>query len=141
MIVEAAKAVKQAMKEHFSSLLSWREVLAQHKSLRGIARDSLLVDKGESGYRNRFLAGGRILYPGEGLEGHQQPTGGNALLLEALQMRRPLRVFLREGTNRWRDLGPHRVEAVEYRLDEAEGRYIYWFTLVPVESRGKFSTG
>lgn len=130
------------MKEHPSSpLLSWREVLAQHKSLRGIARKSLLVDKGESGYRNRFLADGRIEYPGEGLEGNQQPTGGNALLLEALQARRPLQVFLREGTNRWRELGFYRVEAVEYRLEAAEGRYVYWFTLVRVEGRGKFSTG
>jgi hypothetical protein len=130
------------MKGHPSSpLLTWREVLAQHKSLRGIARDSLLVDKGESGYRNRFLADGRIEYPGEGLEGHQQPTGGNALLLEALQTQRPLRVFLREGTNRWRELGFYRVEGVEYRLEAAEKRYVYWFTLVPVEGRGKFSTG
>lgn len=129
------------MKEHPSSPLSWREVLARHKSLRGIARDSLLVDRGESGYRNRFLADGRIVYPGEGLEGNQQPTGGNAILLEALQTRRPLRVFLREGANRWRDLGFYRVEAVEYRLEEAKGRYVYWFTLVPMESHGKFSTG
>ncbi|RIH85258.1 hypothetical protein Mterra_01745 [Calidithermus terrae] len=124
-----------------SPLLSWREVLARHKSLRGIAKNSLLADEGESGYRNVFLPDGRIVYVGEGLEGHQQPTGGNAVLLEALQTRRPLRVFLREGVNRWRDLGPYRVEGVEYRREAAEGRYVYWFTLAPVESGGKFSTG
>jgi hypothetical protein len=129
------------MKEAFSSSLSWREVLAQHKSLRGIARESLLVDKGESGYRNRFLADGRIEYPGEGLEGNQQPTRGNALLLEALQSQRPLRVFLREATNRWRNLGFYRVEGVEYCLETAEGRYVYRFILAPVENGGKFSTG
>ncbi|WP_018467759.1 hypothetical protein [Calidithermus timidus] len=129
------------MSEHPSSPLSWREVLARHKSLRGIAQGSLLVDRGESGYRNRFLADGRIVYPGEGLEGNQQPTRGNAILLEALQTGSPLRVFLREGVNRWRDLGFYRVEGVEYRLEEAERRYIYWFTLAPVENGGKFSTG
>lgn len=31
---------------------------------------------GESGYRNRFLPDGRILYMGEGKRGDQEPVGG-----------------------------------------------------------------
>lgn len=123
-----AEGVKRSPSGH---LLSWREVLAQHKSLRGIARHSLLVDRGESGYRNIFLKDGRILYPGEGL-GHQQPARGNAILLQALEEQRALRVFYREGQNRWRDLGTYRVRGVDYRLEEAENRYMYWFSLEPV---------
>lgn len=114
-------------------MLTWKEVLAQHKTLRGIGRASLLVDRGESGYKNRFLPDGSILYPGEGLCGHQQPTRGNRVLLEALAARTPLRVYLREGPNRWRDLGLYRVESVDYRLEEAERRYVYWFRLAPLK--------
>ncbi|WP_027882972.1 hypothetical protein [Meiothermus rufus] len=114
-------------------MLTWKEVLAQHKTLRGIGRTSLLVDRGESGYKNRFLPDGSILYPGEGLCGHQQPTQGNRVLLEALAAQTPLRVYLREGPNRWRDLGLYRVASVAYRLEEAERRYVYWFRLEPLK--------
>lgn len=34
------------------------------------------MDRGESGYRNRFLPDGRILYMGEGKRGDQEPVGG-----------------------------------------------------------------
>lgn len=117
-------------------VLSWRQVLQRHRTLRGIAQDSLLVDFGESGYRNQHLPDGRILYPGEGLAGDQQPTRGNRILLEALADRRPLRVFRRKRQNRWTDIGVYRVEAVEYRFEEAERRYMYWFTLAPVRENG-----
>lgn len=112
-------------------LMSWREVLAIHKTLRGIGPHSLLVDKGESGYRNEFLPEGRIVYPGEGLQGNQQPTGGNRILLEAYAEKRSMRVFARHGPNRWRDLGMYRVEGVEYGWLQPEQRYIYNFTLTP----------
>lgn len=118
-------------------ILSWRQVLQQHRSLRGIARDSLLVDFGESGYRNRYLPDGRIIYPGEGLAGNQQPVRGNRILLGALAEGRPMRVFRRERRNGWVDLGPYRVEAVEYVWEEAEGRYVYRFTLAPVGARDR----
>lgn len=117
-----------------SSMLSWKEVLAEHKTLRGIGKESLLVDRGESGYKNRFLPDGSILYPGEGLTGNQQPLGGNRVLLEALESQKPLRLYLREGVNRWVRLGLYRVEAVEYRWEEGEGRYVYWFRLVPLKA-------
>ncbi|RDI95211.1 hypothetical protein DV704_07820 [Meiothermus sp. QL-1] len=113
-------------------ILSWKEVLREHKTLRGIGQKTLLVDRGESGYRNRFLPDGAILYPGEGLKGHQQPVGGNRTLLEALHTQRPMRVFLREGVNRWRELGPHRVVSVAYEWLEEERRYVYWFRLEPI---------
>jgi hypothetical protein len=109
--------------------MTWKEVLSRHKTLRGIGRRSLLVDRGESGYRNQFL-GGKILYPGEGLEGNQQPIKGNATLLRVLAERQAMRVYLRETANRWRDLGDYLVESVEYR-QESQQRYVYWFTLVP----------
>jgi hypothetical protein len=111
--------------------LSWREVLMIHKTLRGIGSESLLVDKGESGYHNEFLPDGRIVYPGEGLQGNQQPTKGNRILLEAHAESRPMQVFAREGPNRWRDLGRYRVERVEYEWLQPEQRYIYKFTLAP----------
>lgn len=111
--------------------MSWREVLVIHKTLRGIGWESLLVDRGESGYRNEFLPDGRIVYPGEGLRGNQQPTGGNRILLEAYADKRPMRVFAREGPNRWRDLGKYRVEKVQYSWLALERRYIYRFTLTP----------
>lgn len=111
--------------------MSWREVLVIHKTLRGIGWESLLVDRGESGYRNEFLPDGRIVYPGEGLQGNQQPTGGNRILLEAYADKRPMRVFAREGPNRWRDLGKYRVEKVQYSWLPPERRYIYRFTLTP----------
>ncbi|MER3481436.1 MAG: hypothetical protein C4327_13465 [Meiothermus sp.] len=111
--------------------MSWREVLAIHKTLRGIGSHSLLVDRGESGYHNEFLPDGRIIYPGEGLQGNQQPTGGNRVLLEAYADRRPMRVFAREAPNRWRDLGRYRIERVEYSWLPRERRYIYKFTLEP----------
>lgn len=113
---------------------TWKEVLAQHKTLRGIGQNSLLVDRGESGYKNRFLPDGSILYPGEGLWGHQQPTGGNRILLEALASQTPMRVYQREKANQWHDRGLFRVESVEYRLEEAERRYVYWFRLVPLKA-------
>ncbi|MDX2005302.1 MAG: hypothetical protein SFU83_08505 [Meiothermus sp.] len=112
-------------------LLSWSEVLATHKTLRGIGRHSLLVDRGESGYRNRFLEDGRILYPGEGLAGDQQPLKGNRVLLEALADGRGLRVYRREAVNQWSDLGLYKVAEVEYRFESAERRHVYWFTLTP----------
>jgi len=115
-------------------MLSWKEVLAEHKTLRGIGKDSLLVDRGESGYKNRFLPDGSILYPGEGLRGNQQPRGGNQILLDALESQKPLRLYLREGLNRWVRLGLYRVEAVEYRWEEGERRYVYWFRLVPLKA-------
>lgn len=110
--------------------MTWREVLAQHKTLRGIGQQSLLVDRGESGYKNRFLSDGAILYPGEGLAGHQQPTGGNRILLEALASQTPMRVYERKKTNCWQDRGLFLVESVEYRWEELERRYVYWFRLV-----------
>ncbi len=132
IIAAGLKGVKRmARGDSEDKTLSWREVLVQHKTLRGIAHGSLLVDFGESGYRNLHLPDGRIRYPGEGLAGNQQPVRGNRILLEALESGCPMRVFRREGTNRWRDLGPYCLEQVEYRLEEAEGRYIYWFTLAP----------
>ncbi len=115
-------------------MMTWKEVLAQHKTLRGIGLYSLLVDRGESGYRNRFLSDGSILYPGEGLAGHQQPVKGNRVLLEALATQAPMRVYERKKPNCWQDRGLYRVESVEYRLEEAERRYVYWFRLVPLEA-------
>lgn len=115
-----------------SSVLTWKEVLSKHKTLRGIGKDSLLVDRGESGYKNRFLPDGSILYPGEGLSGNQQPTHGNQILLQALASQTPMRVYQREKTNCWLDRGWFRVESVDYRFDEAERRYVYWFRLVPL---------
>ncbi len=115
-------------------MMTWKEVLAKHKTLRGIGRHSLLVDRGESGYKNRFLPDGSILYPGEGLSGNQQPLGGNRTLLLALASQTPLRVYQREQTNRWLDRGWFRVESVEYRLEESERRYVYWFRLVPLKA-------
>jgi hypothetical protein len=113
------------------SSLSWSEVFAYHRTRKGIGRQSLLVDRGESGYRNLFLPDGRILYMGEGLRGHQKPLGGNLRLLLAHREGTPLRVFLREAPGRWRDLGCYRVEGWRYALLEEEGRYVYWFTLGP----------
>lgn len=113
-------------------MMTWKEVLAQHKTLRGIGQNSLLVDRGESGYRNRFLPDGAILYPGEGLAGHQQPIGGNRILLEALATQAPLRVYERIKPNCWQNRGLFRVESVEYRWEELERRYVYWFRLVPL---------
>ncbi|WP_198665507.1 hypothetical protein [Thermus sediminis] len=118
------------------SSLSWAEVFAYHRTRRGIGGRSLLVDRGESGYKNLFLPDGRILYMGEGKRGHQEPTGGNLRLLLAHREGRPLRVFLREAPGRWRDLGPFRVEGWRYALLEEEGRYVYWFTLAPDECGG-----
>lgn len=109
--------------------MRWLEVLKIHKTLRGIGAYSLLVDRGESGYCNRFLEGGQILYPGEGLKGNQQPTRGNRVLLEALSTRRSLQVFCREEANHWTHLGPYRVASVEYLLEPSQNRYIYWFLL------------
>ena len=111
--------------------MRWSEVLKIHKTLRGIGHTSLLVDRGESGYCNRFLEDDQILYPGEGLMGNQQPTRGNRILLEALSGQQSLRVFCREAHNHWTDLGLYRIAEVQYSLEPAEARYIYWFTLVP----------
>lgn len=58
------------------SSLSWSEVFAYHRTRKGIGKRSLLVDRGESGYRNVFLPDGRILYQGEGKRGNQEPVGG-----------------------------------------------------------------
>ncbi|MEZ0349153.1 MAG: hypothetical protein ABWJ90_11745 [Thermus sp.] len=113
------------------SSLSWSEVFALHGTRRGIGRGSLLVDQGESGYRNVFLPDGRILYMGEGKRGHQEPVGGNLRLLLAHREGRSLRVFLRERPGVWWDLGWYRVEGWQYALWEEEGRYVYWFTLAP----------
>jgi hypothetical protein len=118
------------------SSLSWSEVFAYHRTRKGIGRQSLLVDRGESGYRNLFLPDGRILYMGEGLRGHQEPLGGNLRLLLAHREGTPLRVFLREAPGRWRDLGRYRVEGWRYALLEEEGRYVYWFTLGPYGCEG-----
>ncbi len=118
------------------SSLSWSEVFAYHRTRKGIGRQSLLVDRGESGYRNVFLPDGRILYIGEGLRGHQEPLGGNLRLLLAHREGTPLRVFLREAPGRWRDLGCYRVEGWRYALLEEEGRYVYWFTLEPCGCEG-----
>ncbi len=111
--------------------MTWQEVLSQHKSLRGIAFKSLLVDGGESGYANRFLPDGSVLYPGEGLVGNQQPLRGNQILLEAHADSRAMRVFWREAPNQWQDLGLYLVAEVKYSYEEAEKRYVYWFTLIP----------
>lgn len=90
-----------------------------------------MVDRGESGYRNRFLPDGRILYMGEGKRGDQEPVRGNLRLLLAHREGTPLRVFLRERPGVWRDLGCYRVEGWRYVLLEEEGRWVYWFTLAP----------
>ncbi|BAW02616.1 hypothetical protein TTMY_2253 [Thermus thermophilus] len=113
------------------SSLTWSEVLGYHRTRKGIGRRSLLVDRGESGYRNRFLPDGRILYMGEGKRGDQEPVGGNLRLLLAHREGTPLRVFLRERPGVWRDLGCYRVEGWRYALLEEEGRWVYWFTLAP----------
>ncbi|KIX84678.1 hypothetical protein [Thermus filiformis] len=113
--------------------LRWAEVLARHGTRRGIGRESLLVDRGESGYENRFLPDGRIRYMGEG-RGHQGPSPGNLRLLEAQRTGKPFRVFLREGPDQWRDLGLYRVEEAEYA--PFQGRWVYWFTLAPCGCEG-----
>lgn len=110
---------------------AWSEVFAFHRTRKGIGARSLLVDRGESGYRNRFLPDGRILYMGEGKRGDQEPVGGNLRLLLAHREGTPLRVFLRERPGVWRDLGCYRVEGWRYVLLEEEGRWVYWFTLAP----------
>ena len=79
------------------------------------------MDRGEPGYRNRFLPDGRILYMGEGKRGDQEPVGGNLRLLLAHREGTPLRVFLRERPGVWRDLGCYRVEGWRYALLEEEG--------------------
>ncbi|WP_337844929.1 hypothetical protein [Thermus sp.] len=121
------------------SSLTWAEVFAYHRTRKGIGERSLLVDRGESGYRNAFLPDGRILYMGEGRRGHQAPMGGNLRLLLAHQEGRPLRVFLRERPGVWRDLGCYQVEGWRYALLEEEGRYVYWFTLAPGGCEGGLS--
>jgi len=113
------------------SSLSWSEVFAYHRTRKGIGKRSLLVDRGESGYRNVFLPDGRILYQGEGKRGNQEPVGGNLCLLLAQKRGTPLRVFLRERPGLWRDLGYYRVEGHRYSLLPEEGRWVYWFTLAP----------
>lgn len=132
IIAAGLMSVKQL--RYFVSKMTWKEVLFHHKTLRGIGRHSLLVDRGESGYRNRFLPDGSILYPGEGLTGHQQPLGGNLTLLNALACQTPMRVFLRKRPDCWQDLGLYRVESVEHRFEETERRYVYWFRLVPLKA-------
>ena len=113
------------------SSLSWSEVFAVHRARRGIGERSLLVDRGESGYKNRFLPDGRIVYMGEGKRGHQEPLGGNLRLLRAYAEGKALRVFLREKPGIWQNLGLYRVVGVSYGLLPEEGRYVYWFTLEP----------
>lgn len=115
------------------SSLSWSEVFAYHRTRKGIGKRSLLVDRGESGYRNVFLPDGRILYQGEGKRGNQEPIGGNLRLLLAQKKGTPLRIFLRERPGLWRDLGCYRVEGHRYSLLPEEGRWVYWFTLAPCE--------
>ncbi|BDG19567.1 hypothetical protein TthSNM11_17700 [Thermus thermophilus] len=70
--------------------MTWSEVLGYHRTRKGVGRRSLLVDRGESGYRNRFLPDGRILYMGEGKRGDQEPVGGNLRLLLAHREGTPL---------------------------------------------------
>jgi hypothetical protein len=60
------------------SSLSWSEVFAYHRTRKGIGRQSLLVDRGESGYRNVFLPDGRILYMGKACGGTRSPLGGTS---------------------------------------------------------------
>ncbi|RTI12513.1 hypothetical protein [Thermus scotoductus] len=115
------------------SSLSWSEVFAYHRTRKGIGKRSLLVDRGESGYRNVFLPDGCILYQGEGKRGNQEPVGGNLRLLLAQERGTPLRIFLRERPGLWQDLGCYRVEGHRYSFLPEEGRWVYWFTLAPCE--------
>ena len=102
-------------------MLAWSEVLAYHRTRKGIGKQSLLVDRGESGYRNRFLPDGRILYMGEGRRGHQEPRGGHLRLLLAHKAGRPLRASLREAPGRWRPLWPYRGAAWRSALWQEAG--------------------
>lgn len=122
-------AMPKTMRFSQARLLAWREVLARHKTLRGIGKNSILVDRGESGYRNQFDAQGQIIYQGEGQSGNQLPVGGNQILLQALERRKKMWVYLREAPNVWRPLGRYRVVSVEYRLDPEKSRYVYFFCL------------
>lgn len=112
--------------------LSWRQVLEIHRSRRGIAKTSLLVDAGESGYSNLFLANGSIQYPGEGRSGHQYPTKGNLQLINSVESRSRYRVFNREAPNVWTEIGLFEVESFDYALDETQKRNVFWFLLKPV---------
>ncbi len=120
--------------------LTWHEVLRVHGSRRGIrvtaSRATLLLDFGLSLYVNR-REGERISYEGEGKRGDQTPTGGNAGLLQCLEIGRPVRVFERLRPGAWRDAGEYRVVAAIYRAAPAENRMIFEFTLEPVKLEGE----
>lgn len=120
--------------------MTWAQVLTIHRTLRGIGTDSLLLDRGESGYANRVLPDGLIEYPCEGLRGHQQPTPGNLRLLEACQTHKAFRVFARQAPNCWEDLGCYQVRSYSYQPDDS-GRYVYRFILQPQEKSLKAFEG
>ena len=116
-------------------LLTWHEVLTLHGSRRGIrvtaTHASLLLDFGLSRYVNR-RDGQRVHYEGEGKRGDQTPTGGNAGLLECMETRRALRVFVRTRSGQWYDRGDYMVVAAIYRDAPTEQRMIFEFTLEPL---------
>ncbi len=112
--------------------LSWNEVLERHGSRRGIrvtpSQASLLLDFGLSAYVNQ-RQDDRIRYEGEGKRGDQQPTGGNAGLLECLETGRTLTVFERVKPGIWFDRGPHRVTEAAYVWRSSERRFVFEFVL------------
>ena len=111
------------------SLLSWQEVWLIHHSWRGIGRGSLLIDQGESGYANRFLPDGTIHYPGEGRHGHQQATGGNLRLLQAVKTGQTFHLFGRIRPGQWRYEGDWQVVAWIYLWQPEQQCWQYRFTL------------
>ena len=127
----AGKPVKPEFLPAVGSLLSWQEVWPIHRSWRGIGHHSLLIDRGESGYPNRFQSDGSILYPGEGRSGHQRATGGNRRLLEATQTGQFFHLFLRLAPGRWRYEGLWQPISWEYRWSETEKRWQYVFLFLP----------
>jgi hypothetical protein len=97
--------------------MTWREVLAIHRSRRGIniskTHASILLDFGLSPYHNRREAG-LLYYEGEGKSGNQSPTKGNLSLLECLESKRPVLVLERQNPGVWKSAGEHLVIGFEY---------------------------
>lgn len=118
-------------------VLTWEEVSRTHRVRNGVYHRggrlvSLLTDFGRINpcYPDEAAADGQtVVYTGEGRRGDQQLSPGNLALLAAAESGHAVPLFNKLSVGRWELTGHWRVVAASRRLDPAEKRMLWRFTL------------
>lgn len=142
---KVSEAVEELIEQPDAQELSWREVVAVHRTQRGIhaprggSEASVICNTGpHAPYPDRFVGPDVLRYVGRGQEGDQALEGDNESLRQAIERGLPIRVFEAVGRNRYLDHGLWMgVGEPEWHLEPKTGRRLVVFVLRGLSEGGR----